>query len=62
MNIVVQMGYVRSTKNTHLYQCQDQSSPLPTLYIQKHAMETAVKCITVIVEDGTQNNACGGAK
>lgn len=50
--IKIEMDYVKSTKNTHVYSDCSELTPVPTLYIKRSALSVdKPKTITVTISD-----------
>lgn len=53
MNIILEMTFKKSTKNTHVYEADFEGAEIPTLYIKRDSMPKAVpKNITITVDMG----------
>lgn len=50
--IEVTMTFKKSTKNTHVYNCEDDKTPVTTLYIQRSAVgNDTPPFIKVVISD-----------
>lgn len=49
--IKIEMKYQKSTKNTHVYQCDEESACITSLYVKREALSSKPGSIVVTIEE-----------